>query len=52
MNKYPNKTKRIGFWKVYEQANIKDFRKVWDTALEINHLHFDIAILMRDNPFM
>jgi len=35
MNKYPNKTKRIGFWKVYEQANIKDFRKVWDTALDL-----------------
>lgn len=32
-HKYPNKKKRIGFWKRYERANIKDFRKVWKTAM-------------------
>ncbi|MFH1209802.1 MAG: hypothetical protein V1663_03365 [archaeon] len=31
--KYPNKKKRKGFWKRYEQAQIKDYRKVWDTAM-------------------
>lgn len=31
--KYPNKKKRKGFWKRYERANIKDFRKVWTTAM-------------------
>ena len=33
MNKYPNKKKRRGFWKRYERAHIKDFRKVWNTSL-------------------
>lgn len=28
--KYPNKKKRKRFWKYYEQAKIKDFRKVWE----------------------
>ena len=32
-HKYPNKKKRKGFWKRYEQANIKDFRKVWNTSM-------------------
>lgn len=32
--KYPNKKKREGFWKRYERADIKDYRKVWDTAME------------------
>ena len=31
--KYPNKIKRPGYWKYYEQARIKDYRKVWDTAI-------------------
>jgi hypothetical protein len=31
--KYPNKKKRKGFWKRYERADIKNFRKVWDTAM-------------------
>lgn len=31
--KYPNKKKRKGFWKRYEQARIKDYRKVWDIAM-------------------
>ncbi|MFH1053619.1 MAG: hypothetical protein V1740_04360 [Candidatus Woesearchaeota archaeon] len=34
-HKYPNKKKRKGYWKVYDRARIKDFRKVWDFALEI-----------------
>ena len=33
--KYPNKRKRKGYWKRYDRARIKDFRKVWDFALEI-----------------
>src|SRR3989344_6325691 len=33
-NKYPNKKKRRGFWKRYERANIKDYRKVWDFCIE------------------
>jgi len=32
-SKHPNKKKRKGFWKRYEQANIKDFRKVWNTVM-------------------
>ena len=32
--KYPNKKKRKGFWKRYEQATIKDFLKVWDVTLK------------------
>jgi len=33
--KYPNKKKRKGFWKRYEQADIKNFRKVWNTAIKL-----------------
>ena len=33
--KYPNKTKRKGYWKYYDRARIKDFRKVWNLLLEI-----------------
>lgn len=33
--KYPNKKKRKGYWKVYDRARIKDFRKIWDLALKI-----------------
>ena len=33
--KYPNKRKRKGYWKIYDRARIKDFRKVWDFSLEI-----------------
>lgn len=33
--KYPNKRKRKGYWKVYERARIKDFRKVWKFANRI-----------------
>ena len=32
--KYPNKIKRAGYWKSYERSKIKDYRKVWDTAME------------------
>ena len=31
--KYPNKKKRKGFWKRYERADIKDFRKVWEISM-------------------
>ncbi len=34
-HKYPNKTKRKGFWKRYERATIKNYRKVWKTILEL-----------------
>ena len=33
--KYPNKKKRKGYWKTYDRARIKDFRKLWDFSLEI-----------------
>lgn len=33
--KYPNKKKRKGYWKAYDRARIKDFRKVWNFLLEI-----------------
>src|SRR3989338_7125785 len=33
--KYPNKKKRKGYWKIYDRARIKDFRKIWDFSLEI-----------------
>jgi len=33
--KYPNKRKRKGYWKRYDRARIKDFRKVWDFSLKI-----------------
>ncbi len=33
--KYPNKRKRKGFWKTYESAGIKDFRKVWNATREL-----------------
>jgi hypothetical protein len=33
--KYPNKKKRKGYWKRYDRARIKDFRKVWNFAIEI-----------------
>jgi len=33
--KYPNKKKRKGYWKIYDRARIKDFRKVWNFLLEI-----------------
>jgi hypothetical protein len=33
--KYPNKRKRKGFWSVYEQARINDFRKVFDEICEL-----------------
>lgn len=33
--KYPNKKKHEGYWKVYDRAGIKDFRKVWDFANQI-----------------
>lgn len=32
-HKYPNKKKRKGFWKRYEKADIKDYRKVWNVAM-------------------
>jgi hypothetical protein len=28
--KYPNKSKRKGYWKRYEKADINNHRKVWD----------------------
>lgn len=31
--KYPNKTKRPKYWKYYERARIKDYRKTWKTAM-------------------
>lgn len=34
-SKYPNKKKRKGFWKRYERASIKDYRKVWTTAINL-----------------
>ena len=33
--KYPNKKKRKGYWKAYDRARIKDFRKLWNFLLEI-----------------
>ena len=33
--KYPPKRKRKGYWKAYDRARIKDFRKVRDLCLEI-----------------
>src|SRR3989338_3242860 len=33
--KYPNKKKRKGYWKIYDRARIKDFRKIWDFLLGI-----------------
>ena len=33
--KYPNKLKRKGYWKNYDRAGIKDFRKIWNFLLEI-----------------
>jgi len=33
--KYPNKRKRNGYWKIYDRARIKDFRKVWEFAKQI-----------------
>ena len=33
--KYPNKLKRKGYWKIYDRARIKDFRKIWDFLLGI-----------------
>ena len=33
--KYPNKIKRAGYWKQYEQARIQDYRKVRDFCIEI-----------------
>ena len=33
--KYPNKRKRKDYWKVYERARIKDFRKLWNFAKQI-----------------
>src|SRR3989338_8905072 len=33
--KYTNKKKRKGYWKIYDRARIKDFRKVWNFLLEI-----------------
>jgi hypothetical protein len=33
--KYPNKKKRKGYWKIYDRARIKDFRKVFGFSLEI-----------------
>src|SRR3990167_5527896 len=33
--KYPNKKKRKGYWKTYDRARIKDFRKIWNFLLEI-----------------
>lgn len=32
--KYPNKKKREGFWKRYERADIKNYRKIWDTVMQ------------------
>ena len=31
--KYPNKPKRAGYWKRYEQAQLKNYRKVWNTTM-------------------
>ena len=31
--KYTNRTKRPAYWKYYERARIKDYRKTWDTAI-------------------
>lgn len=33
--KYPNKKKRKGFWKTYEDADIKNYAKVWKITLEL-----------------
>lgn len=33
--KTPSKKKRIGFWKAYEKADLKDYRKVWDLVRDI-----------------
>lgn len=33
--KYPNKKKRKGYWRTYDRARIKDFRKIWNFLLEI-----------------
>src|SRR3989344_1631688 len=41
--KYPNKKKRERFWKYYEQANLKDYRKAWDTTM--------LFISEKDIPF-
>lgn len=37
--KYPNKRKRKGYWKIYDRARIKDFRKIWEFSLEIVEEH-------------
>lgn len=34
-HKYPNKKKRKGFWKKYEDADIKNHTKVWRITLEL-----------------
>lgn len=33
--KYPNKIKRVGYWKQYERAGSKDFLLVWNAVLSI-----------------
>lgn len=33
--KYPNKCKRAGYWSAYEQAEINDFRKVFEEICQI-----------------
>ena len=31
--KYPNTRKRVGYWLRYERADIKNYRKVWNTTM-------------------
>ena len=35
MKKAPNKKKREGFWKAYEKADIKNYRKVWNVGKKV-----------------
>lgn len=42
--KYPNKIKRSGYWKKYERAQIKDYRKVWNITMSF--------IIEKDIPFI
>ncbi|MBI2672704.1 transposase [Candidatus Woesearchaeota archaeon] len=48
--KYPNKKKRAGYWKQYERAGIKDYRKVWNFCIELvdeKHIPFQFNELGR-----
>jgi len=33
--KYPNPRKRVGYWKRYERADIKNYRKVWNATYQL-----------------